>query len=286
VKKKDSSGEVPGGGRQAADLNRIQELLSRSVNARIKPRLQDQSRVTRAISMALRDSTPRIECFCIPDVEETWLFLAQADPSMLQELGYLQTILHKLLPDGRMVAVIHAGVRPGATWRDVCDWESDWIDVTLDYELRHNEYAIWGRHHSVAAIQATHELPNRSLWEKLKIHEGLQPLVDVDLLVSGHTPLPGRKPLLGANRLFIDTGGYHKDGWLTLVDPLNCRAWRAPNALISDQHGVEEIEWPVLISAEPFQLTPEQIREAKLEDLRHRQKLAKALDYFPPTDVA
>lgn len=190
------------------------------------------------------------------------------------------------LPDGRRVAVIHAGVRPGATWRDVCDWESDWIDVTLDYELRHNEYAIWGRHHSLGVIQATRDLPNLSLWEKLKIHEGLQPLVDVDLLVSGHTPLPGRKPLLGANRLFIDTGGYHKDGWLTLVDPLNRRAWRAPNELMSDQYGVEEIEWPVLISAEPFQLTPEQIREAKLEDLRHRQKLTKALGYFPPTDVA
>jgi hypothetical protein len=78
-----------------------------------------------------------------------------------------------------------------------------------------------------------------------------EPVADIDLVISGHTPLPQRTPMLLANRLMIDTGGYMINGRLTLVDPLNRRCWQVANPAFNLELEVVQQSWPEALSFEP-----------------------------------
>ena len=166
------------------------------------------------------------------------------------------------LSDGRQLGMIHADLPLDATWSTFCSHNNAILDVADSSGIGLNEAAIWGRIHALAAIRAAkgNEEPVE-LSTRHALFRGLQPLAGLDLLIAGHTPLPGRRPLLAVNRLFIDTGNYHSDGWLTMVDPVRRRVWQAPNPLEAD--AVKEIEWPEALRAEPFRLTDEEADRAR-----------------------
>lgn len=166
------------------------------------------------------------------------------------------------LADGRRVGLIHAGLQISAPWSAFWDYQDNRIDAADIRGKDPNSAALWGRAHALAAIHAdwAGALP-MDLSTRYAVFRGLQPAAELDLLLAGHTPLPGRSPLLGGNRLFIDTGGFHGDGWLTMVEPVGQRVFQAPN----QSSGCRWIEkaWPKAVDVNPFRLTSAEVSEVQ-----------------------
>jgi len=166
------------------------------------------------------------------------------------------------LQDGRSVGLIHASLQLAATWPAFQAYPEDRIDACDMRGVDPNSAALWGRTHALATIHASwaSNLPVE-LTTRYSVYAGLQSAAGVDLLLAGHTPMPNRVPLLGGNRMFIDTGSYLEDGYLTMVEPISRRVFQAPNE--SKGGWGKEIDWPLAISSEPFRLSEVEIAQVR-----------------------
>ena len=156
------------------------------------------------------------------------------------------------LRDGRRLGIIHAEVPRGWRWSEMKRLKP-MPELATDYKAVDAwESALWARTGAVVAIA----LSERMLGDPIRISAKTAlhyeaPVADIDLVISGHTPLPQRRPMLLANRLMIDTGAYMAKGRLTLVDPLNRRCWQVANPAINLELEVIEGSWPEGLSFEP-----------------------------------
>lgn len=180
---------------------------------------------------------------------------------------------------GPPIGVVHAGVPLEANWGDFLARTGLDFEPTETMGQSFDSAPLWGREHCLAAVHAAlcDELPEPDLATRYSIYRGLQPLSGVSLLIAGHTPLPGRVPLLGGNRLFIDTGGYLAGGWLTLVEPATQTVWQSPsNLAIGD---IRQQPWPTSEDFRDYKVSPQQIVEIQREDELRRRRLSQALGY-------
>lgn len=193
-----------------------------------------------------------------------WVFALDEDESRFASVFVEQLPLGMSiqLSDGRRLGVIHADLPLKASWVDFCGHADPSLDVADSSGIGLNEAAIWGRIHALAAVRAAAPHDDRmELSTRYALFRVLQALEGLDLLIAGHTPLPGRRPLLAENRLFIDTGNYRSDGWLTMVDPVGRRAWQAPNLLETDP--IREIDWSEALRAERYRLADGDVDRAR-----------------------
>ncbi|HEX4895762.1 MULTISPECIES: metallophosphoesterase [Solimonas] len=149
-------------------------------------------------------------------------------------LSRLPLAFEILLADGRKVGIVHAGLPNEWTWADVSDMHEHGSDLYERYG-RLQRRILWDRSTTIAAGIASipdiekdiHRLyPPATRFE----HElATCPVLGLDLLVSGHTTLASRQPLLARNRLHLDTGAGMEDGRLTLVELLSGYYWQVPD---------------------------------------------------------
>ena len=83
----------------------FKDIIDRAVHFQIKPRLKDDTRLIRAVNGALKDVSPRIDCFCIPWAKESRLFLVHHDPALFDDRATLETLGKQLLGIDKPVAV-------------------------------------------------------------------------------------------------------------------------------------------------------------------------------------
>lgn len=190
------------------------------------------------------------------------------------------------LADGRHVGLIHAGLQLSATWPAFWGLQYDCIDVADTRGQDPNSAALWGRAHALAAIHAdwAAQLPVDPA-TRHAVFCGLQPVIGLDLLVAGHTPIPRRCPLLAGNRLFIDTGNYHDDGWLTMVEPVGQKVYQAPNEACGGRW--REQAWPEALDVEPFRLSTSEMSDVQaIYKARTDRRSAAGIDRRSHDDIA
>ncbi|MEC9358670.1 MAG: metallophosphoesterase [Pseudomonadota bacterium] len=126
------------------------------------------------------------------------------------------------LANSRKIGLVHAEVRPGATWHQVRTAEFHHRDAIDDFSASIVSSLLWGRQrcHTMRALSRLAPGVQPDAEHRPWIARVLRPVRGVDLIICGHTILPAREPLRFGSHLFIDTGAYQApDGRLTAVDP-------------------------------------------------------------------
>ncbi|WP_421793255.1 metallophosphoesterase [Hydrocarboniphaga effusa] len=125
----------------------------------------------------------------------------------------------------RRVGIVHGEVPVGSSWDDLYRLDLDRDDMT---GIMFSEARAWlsGRHRIKAAALA-------HSWRE---HPDVSSLFDddemktsgIDLVISGHSIMPHRRPYRSGNQLWIDTGAFeHKRGGrLTVIDPVEQVYWQ------------------------------------------------------------
>jgi serine/threonine protein phosphatase 1 len=194
----------------------------------------------------------------VRDAHKIWMqnggrWSEQHDPfdlNLLRRLaiGFPLTIRLKLA-DGRRIGLVHAEVRPGATWKqlqrsryDIGDAIHDWSDTSV-------ASLIWGRQRAFCYRQLASNPPTAKIEADARrwIVRLLRPVPGVDLMIGGHTIMSTREPVRFGAHLFIDTGAYEKpDGRLTAVDPAAGVYWQVGHH--------ENQQWGPLPLPAPFEV--------------------------------
>ncbi len=204
-------------------------------------------------------------CWIEDSTLETGLeYLADADPKAIAGAHQrLQDVLARLplaiettLADGRRVGVIHAGLRPPYRWTDVRGMYRR--DAELDLPRRTLQPLLlwdrWASEAAFAALSAEGEAGIARLDIDLRWRHWAcsRPILDIDLLISGHTQTPLAVPLKAGMRLFLDTGAGFPDGWLSMVEVASGRCWQIPDPRQSPEpvrqlktvpQAPEDLEW-------------------------------------------
>ncbi|MEC9358743.1 MAG: metallophosphoesterase [Sinimarinibacterium flocculans] len=173
----------------------------------------------------------------LSSAERVWhhnggLWSTELDPldrNLLRRLasGFpLAATLH--LADGRRIGLVHAEVRPGASWADVQRVRYDYGDAVDDRCRAVRSNLLWGRkrYHVYEALWDP-DLKSINATQREWMGNVLALVHGVDLVICGHTILYDREPVRFGSHLFIDTGAYEDpDGRLTAVDPVAGVYWQ------------------------------------------------------------
>ena len=152
------------------------------------------------------------------------------------------------LGDGRRIGLVHAEVRPGATWNQIARCRYDIGAGDDDRSGSIVSSLLWGRQRFHCYRHLERDLLTTSIDadDRRWIAKLTRPVAGVDLVIGGHTTLRERVPVRFGPHLFIDTASYEtQDGRLTAVDPDAGVYWQVG-------HGLDE-QWGPLPLPAPFE---------------------------------
>ena len=131
------------------------------------------------------------------------------------------------LRDGTRVGMVHAELQSEQDWKAVESLSFNNV-LSDDSPFRSIETElIWGRGiaRTVHAIRRDRER-SAAAGRRSGYEDVLGPALGIDVLISGHTITDNHLPVVEGNRWFIDTGSYHRNGKVTLVEPLTNSFWQ------------------------------------------------------------
>jgi serine/threonine protein phosphatase 1 len=133
------------------------------------------------------------------------------------------------LGDGRRIGLVHAEVPPGMDWETVKRVQPGPADQVDDRDSNLESSLLWGRRRFGALEQMALNPEAEGLDddERARAVRTVTPVDGIDLVVTGHTIIPARRPARSGNVMFLDTGAYKVDGGrLTLAEPRAERYWQ------------------------------------------------------------
>jgi serine/threonine protein phosphatase 1 len=133
------------------------------------------------------------------------------------------------LGDGRRIGLVHAEVPPGMDWETVKRVQPGPADQVDDRDSNLESSLLWGRRRFGALEQMALNPEAEGLDddERARTVRTVTPVDGIDLVVTGHTIIPARRPARSGNVMFLDTGAYKVDGGrLTLAEPRAERYWQ------------------------------------------------------------
>ena len=160
------------------------------------------------------------------------LWAREVTPARLEQISaYIDTLPYSIeleLPDARRIGLVHAEVRPGATWQDIRDLDAHFEDTVDDGGSTLAASALWGRqrHRAMEFIGEDPTAATLDAEDRARLKLQLDAVQGIDLVLAGHTIVTHRKPLRVGNTVFVDTGAYLATGRLTLVEPLHDHYWQ------------------------------------------------------------
>jgi serine/threonine protein phosphatase 1 len=133
------------------------------------------------------------------------------------------------LGDGRRIGLVHAEVPPGMDWTTVKRVQPGPADQVDDRDSNLESSLLWGRRRFGALEQMALNPEAEGLDddERARAVRTVTPVAGIDLVITGHTIIPARRPARSGNVMFLDTGAYKVDGGrLTLAEPRAERYWQ------------------------------------------------------------
>lgn len=158
-----------------------------------------------------------------------------ADDLNEQQLAELASIVEQMplvieldLGDGRRVGLVHAEVPPGLDWDAVKSVQPGPADQVDDRDSNLESSLLWGRRRFGALEQMAlnPEADGLDDAERARAVTTVMPVEGIDLVITGHTIIPARRPARSGNVMFLDTGAYKLDGRLTIAEPRADRYWQ------------------------------------------------------------
>lgn len=132
------------------------------------------------------------------------------------------------LPNGWVIGLVHAEVKPGHAWSELRDLTLEPSDIWDDAATTLAASALWGRRriHAVTRMIRDPFAMQTDAGTRARCREALVPVAGIAQVISGHTILHSPRPLAVRNLLFIDTGAFEDEGLLTLVEPAGQHYWQ------------------------------------------------------------
>ncbi|MDP9140372.1 MAG: metallophosphoesterase [Pseudomonadota bacterium] len=130
-------------------------------------------------------------------------------------------------PSDFRVGLIHANIRPGVAWSELENLGAKPGDFARDWDKIDSASALWGRSRfqADAFLRSVGDANTMSADRRESVWKNIQPVEGIDLVISGHSPIPNGLPRGRGNVLWIDTGAGN-NGLLTAVDPYAWTYWQ------------------------------------------------------------